>query len=348
MKATEKIPDGLPPVYTESPVDPPSYQPPPGIAHDYSTSANATLADADRALAWCARHPLLPPARLGDEQLRLVAATQQPLLPNPGLAGTIRLLDRSANAWLVTTRPGCADALVQAALPSYAALTHRPRPGGGARRAYFEMRVVRLGRAARAEKPPEREAREPHDHHHHHHHHRLGELFHRVGHEPARGEGRAEGDGAGGGAAIGFLAPPYPPFRLPGWQRGSVAVHGDDGRRFVANENGGVDFAEPFREGETVGLGIEFRAPPPASAFDADAEAGWGGGGLSARVFLTRDGRIAGGWDLARQTDAEAERIEGLRGERDLVAAVGVFGEVEVEVVLGEGGWRFRDWEALG
>ena len=51
---------------------------------------------------------------------------------------------------------------------------------------------------------------------------------------------------------------------------------------------------------------------------------------------------------MARETDAEAERIEGLEGDRDLVAGVGVFGAVEVEVVLGQAGWRFRDWSSLG
>lgn len=33
------------------------------------------------------------------------------------------------------------------------------------------------------------------------------------------------------GIAVGFIAPPYPTFRLPGWQRGSLGVHGDDGRK---------------------------------------------------------------------------------------------------------------------
>lgn len=39
--------------------------------------------------------------------------------------------------------------------------------------------------------------------------------------------------------AIGFVGKPYPGWRLPGWQRGSIGVHGDDGRRFV-NDSWGM------------------------------------------------------------------------------------------------------------
>ena len=43
----------------------------------------------------------------------------------------------------------------------------------------------------------------------------------------------AMGSGEGEeGIALGFVAPPYPAFRLPGWHRASVAVHGDDGHRY--------------------------------------------------------------------------------------------------------------------
>jgi hypothetical protein len=329
MKSFDKLPDGPPPGFTES--NPPDYPPPPGIAHDYSSGANATLADANRALAWCKYYPLAPPARLTEEQNWLVDTTQQELVATSEFAGTVQLLDRETNRWLVSTHAECKDTLIQAALPSYAALLHRPSGEGAVRRAYFEMRVVRLG-PHRAEKPPlehNDDKKSPHDDKKSHH---LGGLFHHHHREPEPPPPPLDGES---GAAIGFFAPPYPPFRLPGWQRGSVAVHSDDGRRFVGNENGGVDFTTPFRAGETVGLGMEFR--PDASKRT----------GLSARVFFTRDGKAAGGWGVAQETDAEAENIQGLQGERDLVAAVGVFGAVEVEVVLGERGWRFTDWSLL-
>ena len=65
---------------------------------------------------------------------------------------------------------------------------------------------------------------------------------------------------SGDGVAIGFVAPPYPEWRLPGWERASFAVHGDDGHRFVNDAYGGREFTTPFAKGEVVGVGIEFSA----------------------------------------------------------------------------------------
>jgi len=131
------------------------------------------------------------------------------------------------------------------------------------------------------------------------------------------------------GVALGFFAPPYPPFRLPGWQRGSVGVHSDDGRRYVGNDEGGVDFTEPFKVGETVGFGMTIEQQ-------------------GVEVFFTRDGRKVGGWNLLHDTDAVAEAVDGLKGDRDLFAGVGFFGGCEVDVCFGESGWMYRGWNAVG
>ena len=58
------------------------------------------------------------------------------------------------------------------------------------------------------------------------------------------------------GIAVGFVAPPYPAWRLPGWHRASLGVHGDDGRRYVDDSYGGKDFTHAFRRGDTVGIGM--------------------------------------------------------------------------------------------
>ena len=67
----------------------------------------------------------------------------------------------------------------------------------------------------------------------------------------------------GSGVAVGYCAKPYPPWRLPGWHRASVGVHGDDGRRFVNDSWGGKDFTGAFRVGERVGIGMQFKGPGP-------------------------------------------------------------------------------------
>ena len=63
------------------------------------------------------------------------------------------------------------------------------------------------------------------------------------------------------GIAVGYCAKPYPGWRLPGWERASLGVHGDDGRRFVNDSYGGKDFTKAFKPGETVGIGMELTVP---------------------------------------------------------------------------------------
>lgn len=58
--------------------------------------------------------------------------------------------------------------------------------------------------------------------------------------------------GEDAGLAVGFQALPYPPFRMPGWHRGSLAVHGDDGHKYVNDRWGGKDFTGPFAKGGWV------------------------------------------------------------------------------------------------
>ncbi|KAI1105574.1 hypothetical protein F4804DRAFT_124250 [Jackrogersella minutella] len=167
-------------------------------------------------------------------------------------------------------------------------------------------------------------------------------LYHAAAHSPlATGRARTayyevrilEAEGGGGAPlALGYAAPPYPPFRLPGWHRGSAAVHGDDGHRYVNDRWGGRPFADPpFRRGETVGLGMEFLPHR---------------GAVQVQVFLTRDGRERGRWDLHEETDVHRDLpVTGLEGDYDVCAAVGVFDSVAFEVVFAPGLWMWKGYK---
>ena len=143
--------------------------------------------------------------------------------------------------------------------------------------------------------------------------------------------------------AIGFVAPPYPTWRLPGWERSSLGVHGDDGRRYVDDTDGGRDFTDAFREDETVGIGMTFSLPPnPPTYEDADGPIE-GPTKLSVDVFFTRQGRKTGGWELYEETDERGGyRLEGLGGGRDLFPAIGIYGKVGFEVLFKEEDWLWR------
>ncbi|KAI9730713.1 MAG: hypothetical protein M1834_005682 [Cirrosporium novae-zelandiae] len=140
--------------------------------------------------------------------------------------------------------------------------------------------------------------------------------------------------------AIGFLSQPYPTWRLPGWERASLGVHGDDGRRYVNDPWGGKNFTDPFNVGETVGVGMRFHLPlEPPLYNEKEGERRK----AKVEVFFTRDGREDGGWNLDEELDQKLDRgPDGLQGDFDLYAAIGVFGKVEFEAIFNSTEWLYR------
>ncbi|KAK0631652.1 hypothetical protein B0T14DRAFT_502070 [Immersiella caudata] len=129
--------------------------------------------------------------------------------------------------------------------------------------------------------------------------------------------------------AIGYTALPYPNFRMPGWHRGSLAVHGDDGHKFINDRWGGKSFTEPFRRGETYGIGMTFKAVA--------------GGRIETEVFFTRQGRMSGGWNLHEETDAKEDLpVTGLEGYHDLSCAIGTYQAVAFDVIFDPARWLYK------
>ncbi|KAJ0386561.1 hypothetical protein COL922a_004088 [Colletotrichum nupharicola] len=128
--------------------------------------------------------------------------------------------------------------------------------------------------------------------------------------------------------AIGFTALPYPNFRLPGWHRGSLAIHGDDGHKYINDRWGGKSFTDPFRVGERIGVGMIFSAKD---------------GRVNVDVFLTRDGALRGQWNLHEEIDAEQDGpVDGLEGFHDLSCAIGSFNKNIYEIIFDPSRWKYR------
>lgn len=145
--------------------------------------------------------------------------------------------------------------------------------------------------------------------------------------------------------AMGFGAQPYPTFRLPGWHRGNLAVHGDDGSKYINDRWGGKDFTQPFKAGETLGLGMTFTArnldAPPS--YDAAPAQTMSTNPIDVEVFFTRDARKESSWNLHEEGDAEEDLpVTGLEGFNDLYAMVGTFENVEFEIVFNHGEWMYH------
>lgn len=156
------------------------------------------------------------------------------------------------------------------------------------------------------------------------------------------------------GVAVGFTALPYPPFRMPGWHRGSLAVHSDDGHRYVNDRWGGVDFVAPFaRSPCAVGIGMRFRPAAGgggaggggSQAFASSGSKGKGAaGGIEVECFFTRDGRLDNSWDINGMRDSQKDlEPEGVQGFHDLVIAVGTFEKTDIEVVVDPARWMYKD-----
>jgi hypothetical protein len=147
-------------------------------------------------------------------------------------------------------------------------------------------------------------------------------------------------DSDSSGFSIGFVAGPYPSWRSPGWERGSLGIFSDDGCRFVNDSWGGRDFTSPIEVGETVGLGMIFTIPEnPLAMADALFE---GRKRCQVEVFFTRSGRRVGAWNLHEETDEESGSIEGLEGDFDLYGAVGLFGGVDFEAYFDPAAWLWK------
>lgn len=144
------------------------------------------------------------------------------------------------------------------------------------------------------------------------------------------------------GFSIGYVAHPYPTWRSPGWERGSLGVFSDDGCRFINDSWGGREFTTEFKVGETVGLGMTFyrhgENPFPGSPA-GKAERPDGKPHVPVEVFFTRNGKFEGKWELHEEADEEAGGIGGLEGDFDLHGAIGLFGGVEFEVCFDRKGW---------
>lgn len=147
------------------------------------------------------------------------------------------------------------------------------------------------------------------------------------------GAGPGSGEADSSGLSIGFLAQPYPTWRSPGWERGSLGVFSDDGCRFVNDSWGGKDFVAPFQIGDTIGLGMVFSLPENINSAPEN------GSRLNVNIFCTRNGQRVGEWDLHEEVDQEAGGVKGLEGDFDLYGAVGLFGGVGFEVCFDRSGW---------
>lgn len=140
--------------------------------------------------------------------------------------------------------------------------------------------------------------------------------------------------------AIGYCGMPYPTWRMPGWERGSLAVHSDDGRRYVNDTWGGKDFTSPIHPGDAIGLAMTFSIPDAPPEYGSKPQTGTK---INVEIAFTRNGQEDNAWNLHEELDEETDRgVDGLGGFFDLYGAVGVFGGTEFDVKFKRDEWLWH------
>lgn len=327
---TESSPSSSVPPPTNPPDNPPPYHdwtsvpdtsllpPPPPLQSDYSTTTNASYDEAAAAHAWCAQYPVYTPQRPSEPLLNAVIHGQHDIDPPPNFQGICRQLETNLDAtnafgatptrtWFISSARGAdtnpfrrtpppGDQIFLSRLPLYFAAVSHPLLSHLSPNEHSTSRppqTIYFEITALAFKSPDATV------------------------------------------AIGYVSKPYPPNRQPGWHRASTAVHSDDGRRFTNDSWAGRDFVSSFQLNEPIGLAMTFeqvetqRDTTSVSAHQVRTSLPH----CRTKLHFTRNGIIEGSYEIDEERDAERdEGTAGLGGEADMYAAIGVFGEVDVEV----------------
>lgn len=297
--------------------------PPPALANDHSSATNASYDEAAAAHAWCARNPVFTPTVPDSLLVETIQAGQHDLDTAPGFDGHLVNLSRQVNFFSFTPNAlGASPAKIL-----YLSTIPPARPSRRSKNRIANLDTPNMNRDqthmtrlplyfAATSSPQARHPQSP------------TTIYFEI--RPVHFS-TSEAT-----VSFGFAAKPYPTNRHPGWHRASLAIHSDDGNRYVNDAWGGKEFTSKFREGETLGLAMVFgpeRVEGEKTVTSSGREVRSGLPRWKTRVFFVRDGVMQGGWDVDEERDAERdEGVAGLMGEADLYAAVGTYGVVEVEV----------------
>jgi hypothetical protein len=129
---------------------------------------------------------------------------------------------------------------------------------------------------------------------------------------------------------------------MPGFERGSVGVHCRDGGLYVNNALLKNAAAAVFEPGQQVGIGMTFSKSDCDAQQVDDAQSSTAcSSSICVEVFLSRDGKKVGNWNLDELSQSGGLPFEGLEGAHDLYGAVGTWREVNVDILFEKRDWRY-------
>lgn len=139
--------------------------------------------------------------------------------------------------------------------------------------------------------------------------------------------------------ALGFVAKRDRTSLMPGSERGSIGIHFRNEGLYL---NHNLLAKAIFKPGEQVGVGMTFSKSDVSTQDVNDAHPpAVSSSPISVEVFLARDGKKAGRWNLRELGEAGGLSLEGLEGNHDLYAAIGTLKAVNVDIKFDKRDWRY-------
>lgn len=144
--------------------------------------------------------------------------------------------------------------------------------------------------------------------------------------------------------ALGFVAGEDGASKMPGCERWSLGVQCSEGRLFVNGKVVESVHTGAFEPGQQLGIGLNYAVSNGVQQLEDNGISTDSPSSIDIEVFITRDGKKIGGWKLCDQlNESEGLSFEGLEGRHDLYAAVGILGEVNVDILFEKKDWLFED-----
>jgi len=138
--------------------------------------------------------------------------------------------------------------------------------------------------------------------------------------------------------ALGYVAGKDRTLRMPGLEHGSIGIDCRDGRVYANGKHIRGLETEPFEPRQRLGVGMTFSTEvgniSQATSLITNSS-------IDVELFLTRDGKEIGTWNLQEVFEEDTSSFMGLEGLHDLYPAIGTLKDVVVDIWFDRKFWDY-------
>jgi hypothetical protein len=142
--------------------------------------------------------------------------------------------------------------------------------------------------------------------------------------------------------ALGYVAGKDRTLRMPGFEHGSIGIDCRDGRVYANGKHIRGLKTEPFEPRQRLGVGMTFsKRVGDISQVTSSSASLVMNSSINVELFLTRDGKEIGTWNLREVLGEHSSSFVGLEGLHDLYPAIGTLKDVVVEIWFDKKFWDY-------